>query len=60
MFTRRHYKAIAKIIKDNLDTNEYQGQCGVYGVATDLADYFASDNYYFNKPKFLEACGIEQ
>lgn len=57
MFTRKHYRAIAKILKNHDDfierVNKYTSLCN------DLADYFASDNPRFDREKFLAACGVK-
>lgn len=60
MFTKQHYKAIAKIVKDNttIDSrNEYV--MNVDFLMNDLADYFVKDNKLFDREKFLTACGFE-
>lgn len=48
-FTRRHYIAIANIIKNSLDKNE---------IAMLMADMFKQDNPAFDRMKFLTACGV--
>lgn len=49
--TKKHYEAIASIIKLNFD-----GLDTVF--PNDLVDYFMSDNRNFQPHKFLIACGI--
>lgn len=67
MFTQQHYKAIAKIIRENTGLVLCQVTLPVisrthrnvrYGIATNLADYFAKDNPNFDREKFLSACGL--
>jgi hypothetical protein len=58
MFTRQHYKAIAAIIEENrrcVPANSVG-----YGIAEDLARYFAADNPRFSREKFLAACKGEK
>ena len=50
MFTRKHYKAIAEILKQHKVNSE---------VVADFARYFAADNERFNKQQFYNACGLE-
>ena len=70
--TKKHFKAIAEIIKDNA-LSESQEQIPdhdaqirvnttlVVGkwIACALADYFADENPLFSRSKFLSACGLE-
>lgn len=53
MLSRKHYKAIAKIIVDAGYKWLYRKR-----ISNDMADYFATDNPQFNRQKFLDACGI--
>jgi len=65
MFTKKHYKAIAEIIRE-----EYHGNNGPDGTTTEqyvcrniasgLAGYFATDNPLFDRKKFMIACGLEE
>jgi hypothetical protein len=62
-FTRQHYVAIARIIKDT--KNDYSGEASARGaiaalkqVANDLASFFKQDNSSFDKERFLNACGF--
>ena len=59
MLSRKYYRSIAEIIKSNMPINEYAGQVGVYGVATDLGRMMQDDNPNFDYVKFLTACGIK-
>ncbi len=47
-FTKQHYIAIAKILKDARDVDE---------VVNRLVDFFANDNPNFAAHAFLSACG---
>ena len=54
MMTRKHYKAIASIIKDNGTSNcidTYKKQ-----LINDLINLFKLDNTRFNKARFIDAC----
>lgn len=60
MFTKRYYKAIAKIVKNtiyNKGWSEYDKRERKF--VSNLADYFAKDNPRFDRNKFLKACGLE-
>lgn len=50
MLTRQHYKAIASIIKEELDPSVR------VRVARKLAVYFNTDNSRFDPEKFMIAC----
>ena len=50
MFTKRHYEAIAKILKEEKTKDE---------LVLAFADLFTEDNPLFDKWKFAVACGIE-
>lgn len=61
MFTKEHYKAIAKIIKKHYEYCQlFTGTRALAAkdIAFDLADYFATDNPQFDRDKFLAACGL--
>ena len=60
--TRKHYVAIATIIKKNAEKyaqNSTYAELQHEAVANQLADYFETDNNNFNRDMFLAACGIE-
>ena len=65
MFTRKHYQAIAEIIKkrigDGFTGTDYDEgwNDAIRGIVPNLADYFKQDNSRFNRGKFLAACGID-
>lgn len=64
MFTRRHFEAIAEIIRSNSnivgESNsfdkgaKYGGAC----IAQDLSDLFKEDNPQFDESRFFQACGL--
>lgn len=66
--TRKHFKAIAEIIKQIYEARERSGdyQCGddAWSLETltmlvhELCDYFATQNEHFDKDKFQTACGL--
>ena len=51
MFTKRHFEAIATLIKNSDSQTKYE-------IAQDLAKLFQNDNDRFNGSKFFKACGI--
>lgn len=64
--TRKHYRAIANIIKLERSTefaiNDINMDATLdvlKNVANNLAGYFEQDNPKFNRQRFLDACGIE-
>ncbi len=61
-FTRKHYKAIAGIIKARMDeqpkTDSMQYR-ELRIIASELSWFFASDNGGFDNNRFMSACGIE-
>lgn len=65
MLSRKHYKAIAEIIKTQKDLadifagKEFATQ-RIDDVATGLADHFAKDNPRFDRERFLAACGLTE
>ena len=64
MLTRKYYKIIAKVIKDNTIYNSKGRKTLVNGdevlfkesLINDLAIEFKSDNCLFNRDKFIDAC----
>ena len=54
MLTRKYYKLIAKVIKDN--TSNESVFIDVRDLVNDLAIEFKSDNHLFNRDKFVNAC----
>jgi len=59
MFTRQHYKAIAEILKIQLeiplkkDRDPVTHGAAICGVGLDLADYFEGENPRFDRNKFM-------
>lgn len=51
MFTKKHFEALAKLIKESDANSKYQ-------IAQDMAKLFSEDNDRFNVSKFYKACGI--
>jgi len=59
MLSKKHYKAIAEIVKKNTPTKAARYILDIrIDTAHDLADYFAADNERFDRAKFLAACGL--
>ena len=61
MLSRKHYKAIASIIKDNSYSRCKRCEDNIDVILKDdlineLCDIFASDNSLFSRSKFVEAC----
>lgn len=63
MMTRKHYNAIADVIKEAVDLS--QDDCeraamlqGIYNVAQPLSVVMAQDNPNFSQSRFLMACGL--
>ena len=51
MFTKQHFIALAKFVKESNLENKTQ-------LAENLAKLFSADNEKFNSAKFFKACGI--
>ena len=51
MFSKRHFEAIAKLIKETDASSKYQ-------LAQELGDLFAEDNERFDVKRFFTACGF--
>lgn len=62
MFTRKHYEAVAEIIKERskhyADMGRYGCANGAGSVGDKLADLFEKDNPRFDRDRFLAACGL--
>ena len=54
--TRKHFKAIASIIRANTYKRGNQLIINHNDIIDDLCDIFASDNSLFNKQLFVNAC----
>ena len=53
--TKRHFKVIAKIIKNEVEGNPNQSY---YILTKRLGEYFHIENPRFDIKKFIEACGV--
>ena len=60
MLTRKYYRMIARVIRDNtLIHNEHKqmlAQINKAGLVADLITEFKKDNNLFNATKFIDAC----
>ena len=64
MLTRKYYKVIARVIKDNtielVDETTQDGEVKEYinkdGLINDISIEFKKDNSLFNSDRFVEAC----
>lgn len=62
MLSKRHYVAIAEVVKNCLDDPYQADECSqtaIESVASALASYFAADNPRFDRARFLAACGVK-
>ena len=63
MYSRRDYRAFAKIIKDNtiIDNSKMlrHNNINKLTLISDLISLFKKDNSLFNSSKFIDACDIE-
>lgn len=55
--TRKHFQALADLVKDHTGANGYMVS-DVFAEA--LADYLAEQNNNFKRDLFLKACGINK
>lgn len=65
MLSRKHYKAIAEIVKETSDQHEHPDlycwlASDTESLTNKLADYFAQDNPHFDRDRFLVACGLTE
>ena len=60
MMTRKHYRQVAKIIKDNtiINNNMMLPTLNKLNVINDLMLVFKQDNNNFNSSKFIDACSV--
>ena len=64
MLTRKYYKVIARVIKDNtielVDETTQDGEVKEYinkdSLINDISIEFKKDNNLFNRDRFVEAC----
>ena len=54
MMTRKHFKEIAEVIKDN--TSNISNPQTIEDIINDLSLIFIRDNSNFNKSRFVDAC----
>ena len=60
MLTRKYYKIIADVIKDNTskNNNKMLPQINKAGLVADLCKEFKRDNSNFNYNRFINACDV--
>ena len=58
MFTRKHFEAVAAILKAQ-DTENYDVFKAVREIARNMADVFQASNERFDRNRFMQACGFE-
>ena len=60
MLTRKYYKMIARVIKNNTiihnEHNRMLAQVNKAGLVTDLCKELKLDNHNFNEFRFINAC----
>ena len=56
MLSRKHYRVIAKAIKDNTNTIDNRTFINKASLINDLSYIFACDNNNFDERRFIEAC----
>ena len=63
MYSRRDYRLISKIIKDNTIINEGDmlphNKINKITLISDLMNVFSKDNPLFNGNKFVDACAVD-
>ena len=59
MLTKKHYKRIARIIRNAKLVHEYEGAKAIERIEFQLRQYFAEDNPRFDRVKFTEACRVK-
>jgi hypothetical protein len=62
MLSRKHYRAVAKILNSNYHAyaGRQQTELALINTAGDLATYFQQDNAHFDRDKFFKAIYAEQ
>ncbi len=58
--TKKHFEAIAKILRNNLTDSVGQTNTQVISVAMDLGRYFEEVNPRFDRQKFFDACNPKE
>jgi len=56
MLTKKHYKRIARIIRNAKLVHEYEGVKAIELLESHLGLYFKEDNPRFDRTKFVESC----
>tara|TARA_R100000005_G_scaffold89252_1_gene59722 strand:+ start:338 stop:514 length:177 start_codon:yes stop_codon:yes gene_type:complete len=57
MLSRKYYKLIAQVIKDNtIPQVQMRDTLNKYNLINDLCVEFKKDNNLFNRDKFIDAC----
>lgn len=57
MFTRRHYEAIAKCIRERKEKHISRDEIpGIQAIQWELECLFENDNPNFNRERFIKAC----
>ena len=63
MLSKKYYKMIAKVIKDNTSDDKHKRFNGSrlykYSLIKDMCQEFAKDNSLFNRNRFMRACDLE-
>lgn len=59
MMTRKHFEAIASILRDHTPVQGEAADITHADTVTDLADYFATENPNFDRERFIKACGLD-
>jgi len=58
MLSKQHYTEIAHILRSHKEKRKSHEERYRQWIATDLADYFVTDNPRFDRHRFLEAAGV--
>ena len=58
MLTRKDYKAIAGIIRNDYQVSTESVKFCLRDMIDRLSQYFATDDPRFDRQKFLDACGL--
>ena len=63
MLSRKYYKMIARVIKNNTIINDDDmlphNKVNKITLISDLMNEFHNDNSYFNGNKFVDACAVD-
>ena len=60
MMSRKHYIAVAKIVKDNtlIKNGEMLPTINKVAMVSELCTMFKADNSLFNRQRFIDACDV--